>query len=350
MKKKALCLAMCFLLISAVVLTGCGSSDSSSESDAPKAEASAEKPITLKLAGQFPQDNPASIAAENIKAYVEEKSEGRLLIDTYPANQLGDATLVFEGIMDGSVDMGLLYNSGQYDPMIEINSLPYLTTNMDEVRKVYSEGSNYYEIYSGLFDNLNVKILGIHVDGLIGIHSMEKPGDYTDFTKKKDTLIRIPSSDIYKIATADMGYPTVTIAFSDLYTAMQTGVCEGSIGQTVIGAYTGFRDIDKYFIPYRAFVECIDYMINKDVWNSLPEDLQVILQEAIDIEVNNQFENVLALEEEYSRKLEEEGVEILPISDEEREVMSDYVRTNTWPKLYDKFGEDVLNSILEDVK
>jgi len=252
--------------------------------------------------------------------------------------------------MDGSVDMGLLYNSSSYDPMIEINSLPYLTTNMDEVRKVYSEGSNYYDIYTGLFDKLNIKVLGIHVDGLIGVHSMKEPVDYKNFDVNKQTLIRIPAADVYNITSADMGYPTVTIAFSDLYTSLQTGVCEGGIGQTVIGTYTSFRDIAKYYIPYRAFVECLDYMINKDTWEALPDDLQEILQEAINIEVNKQFDNVVSLEEEYTKKLEEAGVQILPITDDERKEMSEYIRTNTWPKLYDKFGEETLNKILEDIQ
>ncbi|MEG0378036.1 MAG: TRAP transporter substrate-binding protein DctP [Eubacterium sp.] len=340
---KKLSIILLSILLAGLLLAGC------SGTSEPKG--TVENPYKLKLAGQFPADNPASIAAENIKKSVEEKSGGRLIIQTYPANQLGDAGLVFEGIMDGSVDMGLLYNSSQYNPMIEINSLPYLSTNMEDVRKVYAPGSNYYKIYSDIFDELNVKILGIHVDGLIGIHGVNKePKNYTDLSKKKDTLVRIPSSDIYKIATADMGYPTVTVSFSDLYTALQTGVCDAATGQTAIGAYTGFRDVDKYFIPYRAFVECIDYMINKDAWNALPPDLQVILQDAINTEVENQFNNVEKLEDEYLQKLADKGVKILPITDEERAVMSEYVRATTWPKLYDKFGKDTLDQILQDVK
>ncbi len=344
--KKLMSLLLCAML-SMALMAGCSSGGSAPQAGTPGDNT---EPITLKLAGQFPVDNPASIAAENLKAYVEEKSGGKLLIQTFPSNQLGDATLVYEGIMDGSIDMGLLYNSSQFDPMIEINSLPYLSTNMDTVRKVYSPGSNYYQIYSDIFDKMNVKVLGIHVDGLVGVHGIKTPTDYKDFTKNKSVMLRIPSVDVYKMTATDMGFPTVTVAFADLYTAMQTGVCDAAIGQTVIGAYTGFRDIDKYYIPYRAFVECIDYMINKDTFNKLPKDLQDILQEGINIEVQKQFDNIEKFEEEYGKMLQDEGVEILPVTDEDREVMAKYIRETTWPKLYDKFGKDVLDKILEDVQ
>ncbi|MFZ5946090.1 MAG: TRAP transporter substrate-binding protein DctP [Bacillota bacterium] len=345
--KKYISLSICLFLL-LLIVSGCsGSGNNSQQSEQTEVK---DKPITLKLAGQFPLDNPASIAAENVKKYVEEKSQGRLLIETYPANQLGDANLVYEGIMDGSVDMGLLYNSSQYDPMIEINSLPYLSTDIEAVKKVYSPGSNYYSIYSEIFKKMNVKIMGIHVDGLIGVHGKKTPVDYKDFTKNKQAMLRIPAVDVYKLTATDMGYPTVTIPFADLYTSMQTGVCDASIGQTVIGAYTGFRDVDKYFIPYRVFVECLDYMINMDKWNSLPADLQQILQEAVDQEVQKQFDNVVKNEEEYSKKLQAEGIEIMSISDQERNEMAEYIRKTTWPKLYDKFGEDVMKKILEDVE
>lgn len=344
MKKKIIFL-LCAIMIVSAALTGCGGGGEEA-----LAEATAEKPITLKIAGQFPTDNPASVAVESLKKYVEEKSEGRLILEHYPANQLGDANLVFEGIMDGSVDMGLLYNSSQYDPMIEINSLPYLVTNTEEIKKVYSEGSNYFNIYSDIFSKLNVKVLGIHTDGLIGVHTMEEPKDHADFSKDKQVLIRTPAVDVYSMTAKDMGFQTVTISFSDLYTSMQTGVCKGSIGQTAIGTYTAFRDVAKYYIPYRAFVECLDYMINEDTWNALPSDLQEILKEGINIEVAKQFANVDASEAEYSAKLEEAGITILPVTDEERQEMAEYIRTNTWPKLYDKLGKDVMDKIMEDLQ
>jgi TRAP-type C4-dicarboxylate transport system substrate-binding protein len=304
----------------------------------------------IKLAGQFPVDNPASIAMEAVKKECEEKSGGRLIIQTFPANQLGDTTLVSQGIMDGSIEMGLLYNGGEYDPMIEINSLPYLTTDLASIKKVYSPGSNYFKIYTAIFEKLNMKILGIHVDGLIGIHGIKFPKDYKDFTKPKETMLRIPASDIYMQTTKDMGFPSVTIPFADLYTALQTGVCDAAIGQTSIGAYTAFRDVDKYFIPYRAFVETYDYMINADFWNSLPQDLQQILQDSVNHAVLKQNEDVMENEEKYSKLLAEKGVEILQITDGERKEMESYIRKVTWPKLYEKFGKEVLDQILADIK
>ena len=52
-----------------------------------------------------------------------------------------------------------------------------------------------------------------------------------------------------------------------------------------------------------------------------------------------------------SRRIEREyGVKILPLTDEELNAFKEKVRKDVWPTLYDKFGEDRLNKIMEDVE
>ena len=63
---------------------------------------------------------------------------------------------------------------------------------------------------------------------------------------------------------------------SEIYTALSTGVIESVVYGTISDAYSlGVPEVAKYCVkdihkPHFA----VDYMINKDVWESLPEDLQ----------------------------------------------------------------------------
>ncbi len=334
-------------------LLGCGGGNASSAagtSDSSAQEQTSDKVYSLKLAGSMAVDAPVSQRMEKVAEICNEKSNGRLQIKTYPANQLGDSTLVFESLMDGSVDMGCFFNSNSYDPRIAINSLPYLATTTEEMKKIYSRDSNYYQAYSQIIGDLNIKLLGTHVDGWVGVLFTEYPTNYNDVTAKKDQLIRIPGVDAYKYMMSDMGYNTVSVAWADLYTALQTGVCDGAVGATLVSCYDSFRDVTKYWAPYHCTIENLDYMINADTWNSLPEDLQVILQDAIDEVTAQQIDELDGLEAEYQKKLvEENGIQILPFTDEELQAYAQVVRDNTWPKIADTVGQDLIDTIKQDL-
>lgn len=333
-------------------LSACGGSSSASDNKgSANNSGSDDKVYTLKLAGSMAVEAPVSKRMERVAEICAEKSNGRLEIKTYPANQLGDSTLVFESIMDGSVDMGCFYNSNSYDPRIAINSLPYLATTTDEMKTIFSRDSHYFEAYSDIMSDLNIKLLGTHVDGWVGFLYAKYPNNYNDVNAAKDLLIRIPGVDAYKYMMADMGYNSVSVAWADLYTALQTGVCDGAVGATLISCYDSFRDVTKYWVPYHCTIENLDYMINQDTWNELPEDLQTILQEAIDEVTQQQIEEFEELEASYEKKLvKEQGIEILPLTDEELQAYADVVREKTWPKIAEEIGQDLIDTIKLDLE
>lgn len=353
MKKRII--SALLVMVMAVGITACGgggsASSSGGDSDSAGSEASSDEVFELKLAGSMAVEAPVSKRMEKIAEICEEKSGGRLMIKTYPANQLGDSTLVFESIMDGSVDMGCFYNSNSYDPRIAINSLPYLAVTADDMKKIFSPGSNYFEAYSEILGDLNVQLLGTHVDGWVGMLYTKYPEGYNDVSAKKDLLVRIPGVDAYKFMISDMGYNSTSVAWADLYTALQTGVCDGAVGATLVSCYDSFRDVTKYWVPYNCTIECLDYMINKDTWSKLPADLQEILQEAVTEVTTTQIEEFEALEKEYEQKLiDEKGIEILALSDEELNAYAETVREQTWPKIADQIGQDLIDKIKKDVE
>ncbi len=365
MKKRIAILLSALMVLS---LAACGGSGGSTSTTAAPAEtkaaetqaaateaaapaaASSDEVFELKFAGSMPVDAPSSQGMERIKQYCEEKSGGRLKITTYPANQLGDSTLVIEDIMAGTVDMGCFFNNNAYDARIAVNSLPYLVTSAEEAKKVYSPGSHYFEAYSSIFDDLGVKILGIHGDGFVGLLYTKYPDNYNDPNAKKDLMMRMSSTDAYRIALETMGYNSVTIAFADLYTGLQTGVCDGAIGLTPVSAESSFAELIKYWVPQKIFIDPLDYMISLETWNKLPEDLQQIIQEAVTTETNRQFDNMDKLDQEALDRLVEGGTEILPLTDEELEAYATKVRDEGWAKMADLVGQEIIDEIKKDIE
>ena len=80
--------------------------------------------VTFRLSTAMAVDDPVTLAANAFAEKVAEKTEGRVVIDVYPANQLGDYLSVFDEIMRGTIDMAYAPPTDNYEPDIYLSFLP----------------------------------------------------------------------------------------------------------------------------------------------------------------------------------------------------------------------------------
>lgn len=314
------------------------------------APAFAAKKVRLKIAGQHPADHEATQALNRIKDRLAKESDGRIVLRVYPASQLGDYTLVYEDVVRGSIDMAHIFIPSNLDPKLEINSIPYLVSNYAQLEKVFSPGSNFYRIYSGLHENQGVKLLGIYGEGFIGVGSKKEISAPADPTASKNILMRIPPMEVYKLGTEDLNFATTTIAYADLYTALQTGVADGFIGAPPINAFNMFREVIKYYVPYNIFVENTAYIMNQDKWESLSPADRELIASAFTEESRRSFKECEKQDMKYLDKMRDNNIEVVSLTADDVDRLSDFTRDNTWPKLEKKFGKDLLYELKKDTK
>lgn len=313
------------------------------------ATTSAEAATVLRIASQHAPDQYASEVLRDVKKELESAGVD-LKIKLYPAGQLGSGEQLLGEAVRGSIDIVHSFVYSHKDPVLEINSLPYLVSNYDEMATVFSPGSNFYSIFDQRMDKLGLKLLGVTAEGFIGVMASSVPENYKS-TGDKGQNIRVWSAQSAKLATQDMGYKTTTIDWGDAFPALQQGVVDGMIGATPEATYTTFKEAIKNYVPYNAFVENYAYYASKKTWEKkLNEEQRKVISEV--------FAKASAKFVEWSRKndaanlkkLEEFGVEILPISDAERSAIAKEIREKTWPKLEGRLGKEVLDQIVADLK
>jgi len=309
----------------------------------------AQSELVIKVAGISPIEYRSTQGLYRIAEHVEEATEGRIKMDVFPMNQLGDYTQVFQEIQRGTIEMGLIFIPSEYDVMLEIGSLPFLADNYDDMRDQLSPGSYVYSLIDEAIENLGIKLLRINGEGFIGIGSAKKPANYADPKADKDTLIRVAPLTVYRETSQDMGYRTTSIPYADTYSAIQTGVCDGWIGGSSEINYQVFRDVINYYIPYNCLFDQTAFLINQELWDSLSADEQKIIHDAVDIEADLSFKDWQAIDEENMELMADYGIEVLEFTAEEREALAEHIRNTTWPKLEDKFGKDILDKVKESL-
>jgi TRAP-type C4-dicarboxylate transport system substrate-binding protein len=309
----------------------------------------AKDTLVMKVAGISPLEYRSTLGLNRIAEKVKNATDGRIEMDIFPMNQLGDYTQVFEEIQRGTIEMGLIFIPSQYDVMLEIGSLPFLAESYEDMRDQLSPGSYVYSIIDEAISKLGIKFLRIYGEGFVGVGSAKKPENHADPKADKGMLIRVAPLAVYKETSQDMGYRTTSIPYADTYSAIQTGVCDGWIGGSSQINYQVFRDVINYYTPYNCLFDQTGFLINQELWDSLSPEDQKIISEAVDYEADKSFADCKAEDEKYIKMMAEEGIEILNLTPEQTKALAEHIRNVTWPKLEKKFGKDVLDKVKESL-
>ena len=166
---------------------------------------SAAAEVTLRFAGQFPEEHSATKLMREIAEGVRTRTRGRVNIEVYPDNLLGDYTIIYEDLMRGAIDMALISIPSHFDPRLE---LVYLNAFVDHnvVRRNVRLDSWLSQKMDEYNTRLGVKLLGFNVEGLTGIASVKPINSPLDPKADKGLLVRIPPMHVYKSAIEAQGY------------------------------------------------------------------------------------------------------------------------------------------------
>ncbi|MGL6198260.1 MAG: TRAP transporter substrate-binding protein DctP [Lachnospiraceae bacterium] len=338
MKRKISYLVIAALLV--VSFSACDSNNSADTSDV----------YELTFTGQDSEGLPSTDAMYTIAEEVEARTDGKVKINVYPANQLGDASLQYQGVMDGTVDMLLGYLDPSYDKVFDITTIPFLASNYTEIQYICSKDSNCYKLFEDHAEDADMIFLGFFLNGVNGLFSTVPLENYLDPDIQKGTLIRIANSNTYKIGIEAMGYSTITIPWSDTYTGMQTGIMDGMTGIPSYMVNNNFGDIAEYYLALDMFIEANAILISPKTVKNMPDEYVQIIREVCD-EVS--ADSLLTSEDNVKKGIEamaDRNIEICEITDEERNQLAVQIREKIEPDLIDYFGEDILYLVNEDIE
>ncbi len=304
--------------------------------------------ITLKFAGQSPADHPGTELMKEIAKEVAEESSGRIEIKVYPANQLGDYTLVYEEQIRGTIDMSCISVPSQFDPRMELVYINGYVRDYEDAKRVFAPEGWLFNKMNEFNERLGVKLLGFYIEGMIGTGSTKPAKDPLDPSVNKEVLIRVPNMDVYKLAAEAMGYRTVTIPYADVYQSMQTGVCNGMNGFPVAAAYTMLGDVIKYWYMTNYSIECLNYMISGKTWEKLsPEDRQIITV-AVSRAAAKSIEMAKSMDEHYMTLMKEKGIEVFTYNREQLAPIAE-ASASTWQKLEKNMTKELMDEFRKEL-
>lgn len=270
------------------------------------------------------EDHSMSRAAVYFRDLVAEATEGRIWIDLYFSGTLGGEASCMEGLQIGTIDMYRGNMSTLPDYGVSITNavcLPYLFSDISELHSVLTS-----DVGNGLLQS--IEDAGV---GYVGLGYMEegprnlfltekavKSLDLSNGLKLNDMAglkVRVPETQSLIDAITALGASPTTIAYSELYTSLQTGVVDAA--ENGISGYVvnSFYEVAPYYVKDAHTFGPGVTLISEACWSKLSPEDQQIMKEAAAKTTEYAYELAVESENELYEKLPEMGVTVVEVED-----------------------------------
>jgi TRAP-type C4-dicarboxylate transport system substrate-binding protein len=319
MKKRFSLVLISIILAVSVVVSGCGNSDTPATTEGDESakisegtsQTGPDKVIKITFAHFFPATHPVHIRWVAWADAISKATDGKVKITFYYAQTLLTAPEIYEGVVKGVADMGIMYpgyTPGLF-PMLELFDLPVNYNNCEVISNVFWDSYNEFQPE----ELSKVKVLSIYAIGPGGIATKKPVETLDDLSGMQIRAVGLSSGYMSALGAAPVSLP-----MPESYEAVSRGVCDG-----VLNAWDAFItwktvEVADYFTmtPF-LYTGSFLTVMNLDTWNSLPANVQSAFEQVskdfISYHASSEAKNALTS----AKKIVDSGKKIIVLPDEE---------------------------------
>lgn len=304
----------------------------------PAAARAAQAPqFTLKYGNNLPTSHPLNIRAQQAAKRVEQESNGRVVINIFPNNQLGGDTDMLAQVRSGGIDM---FTPGT---MVIAPIAP-----VSAITAVGFAFQSYDQVWAAVDGKLGDHIRATFAKA--GLHTFEKMWDngfrqITTSTKPVQSAadlvnmkIRVPVSAMGISLFKSLSAAPTSLQFSEVYSALQTKVVDAQENPLAIVQTAKLYEVQKYCSLTNHSWDGYHFVVNGRSWDALPADLKTIVSRAFNEAGMQQRADVRKLNDGLQAQLAKDGLAFNPAP---AESFRDALRkAGFYAQWKGKFGDD----------
>jgi TRAP-type mannitol/chloroaromatic compound transport system substrate-binding protein len=307
-----------------------------------------QSPLVVRMQTSWPASDIWMDFARQYITRVEEMSAGRVRIDLLPAGAVVGAFQVMDACNDGVLDMAHtvpVYWYGKHKAASFFGTGPVFGGNATTMLGWFYQGGG-----DELYRELTQDVLGLNIYGFMGFPMPAQPFGW--FKGEVNTVADISGLKYRTVGLAadllqKMGMALFQLPGGEIVPAMERGVIDAfEFNNPSSDMRFGAQDVAKnyYLSSYHQASESFEFIVNKDFFDDLDEDLQAILKYGV--EAASTSNTALAMREYSSdlQKLQDEmGVTVHRTSKEILEA-----QLKAWDEVIAELETDPLNKKIMD--
>ncbi|WP_202079292.1 TRAP transporter substrate-binding protein [Caldalkalibacillus salinus] len=332
-----------------LTLAACGSSETTGneETEGSNESASNGDVKTIRAGIGLNDEHPQYKGLLKFKEIVEAETDGQIEVETYHSGQLGDDRTMMENLQFGSQEVTIPSTApiANFVPEFSVFDFPFLFPN-EEVADEVLDGPVGDELLEKLEDQ-----------DLVGLAYWEN--GFRNLTNDKRAVasaddfdglvIRTMENDLHLDAFKALGASPTPMAFTELYAAMQQGTVDGQENPFATIYLQKYHEVQKHVSDTNHVYSPFVFLMSKSFYDGLTEEQQEIVREAALEARDYQRELNREANAQYLQDLEEEGMTVTRISDEDREEMKNIVQP-VIDEYAEEIGQDLVDRVYEAIE
>lgn len=284
-------------------------------------------------------ETPNGQAALSFAKEVEEKSNGRIDINVLPAAQLGGDVEIIEQLQMNMVQIAIPPTAtlGNFEPRVQILDLPFLLPSETIMKKVLDGPAG-----RKILDTLDGH--GMHAVNFWGAGFRHMTNNVRPITQPSDLSgikMRTMQSPILLSTYRNFDANPTAMAYTEVYNGLQQSVIEGQENPIANITSKRFYEVQKYMTLTSNAYHGYAAIVNKQAWESLPDDLKSVMTTA--------FNNARDLSRKLTNDLESSALDnikkytqVTTLSDEQ---IKAFVKASQ--PVHEEFRETVTSDLLD---
>jgi TRAP-type C4-dicarboxylate transport system substrate-binding protein len=238
------------------------------------------KPIKLSYSDYSPASNWWYKNGEAWMRRLEEKTNHRLKITCYPGGTLLSQFDTYDGVLKGVADIGLIgasWTPGTFPISESVLEMPGIPVNSSHTA-IYAKWDVYKKYAASLKQLSKVKVLMFLASTPMYMMSQGPINQLEDLKGKRIKVYGVMGDVVRALDAVPVEVPTV-----DTFIALQRKAIDGWWGPPTV--LEGFKLAEvTNSITFTPFSNTLTFMyvMNLGVWNSLPKDIQKIIEEDVE--------------------------------------------------------------------
>ena len=216
------------------------------------------------------------LSAEEFARRANEKLGDKATVVVFGSSQLGSDEDLIQKLLLGTAEIALPSTiMSSVVPEFGLFEMPYLVKNRDHMKRIEEE--IVWPTLAPAAEAKGYKILAVWENGFRNITNNVRP--IVTPADLAGIKLRTPSGEWRVKMFQAYGANPTPLSFSEVFTALQTGVMDGQ-ENPLTQIYSGkFHEVQDYLSMTGHVYTPAYALVGQNRWNSLPEDVRQILEE-----------------------------------------------------------------------
>lgn len=300
--------------------------------------------IVINFSHVVAENTPKGLTANKFAELVEKKTNGKVKVEVYPNGMLYSDDDEMRALQTGDIQM-IAPSYSKITEMIpewQVLDLPFLFHDYEDIKIAFT-GTTSTDLLA-LLNKEHIKGLALWSNGFKQMTSNKAPLlAIDDF---KDLKVRTMSSKMLKQQFELVGANPIELGFDQVFSVLEDHHIDAQ-ENTISNIYSkGFYKYQKHMTISNHGVLGYAVMMNEDFWKSLPKDIQLSIQKAMEEATMWNLKQSEQMNKNDLEKIKKTSpIHMYELSEEQKQAW-----VNAWKPLYKNYKTTINNRFIQQIQ